>query len=684
MANQIQQIYHLQSCSPPKLIIDRDDEENIGQLCLYACEPTVLQLLRQAHAVAHLPTFIRRHVTTLNTLASNVDQLDLPKNLQQRLRDLLVMRRVLLEAGWFGGAAADDNQLLDEICNSHVSISSFRTLPYKQLRDRYLDRCNPGEHNILRTVWIGDDGLRALIDKYDLSLELLDWFNQQNITDIGMLNGAHVDQLVAIDLEHARSGAEELIDRQTKHDQFRANVRNLFVNEVLNRSTEHRERMKHSFENLNHAITELTSIDRTAINGKTALRQRLTNIGARLQLSWHFSREELHNVDDLLDTLTRDLRIAHESLSGTVSDRWPTDEELLISVNGNAALRGVQLIEPEKKMGRMLLASPVFVSTEESSMDSIVKELTFSNLADSEKFLHTIQTCGLSMALTLLDDRLLPQAEQLVKMRCHVIPVRSFRMTKEQMKLSHDATTALNLVTDITTARTFLSDFGSHISEGTQHVGGIFIHQLAAQTTDAIFDERWNASYAPGYRTHRCHLPSHEPSVNMNHSILSVGPACENFELFESILKTHHSSWHLIDRGLASSFISVWEIIDLLYPSDATMQESAQSLKRAWLTDACDCSPSVPLLCEIDRVRFLKSTTARYLQTPSVQTSKMTESVPQLMDRLSTKINAVKNNVAMMTDEEFFEAVRASKSIDPVGGTEKIRLKGKSHSDWFR
>ena len=653
----------------------------------------MLQLVRQAHTVPYLPMFIRYYVTTLNTLASGLDQLKLPDDVRQRLHDLLVLRRALLATNRFGEAAMDgsdggtasDDQLLGEICQSHSTITSFRTLPYEQLRNRYLHRCTPGQRTVLRELWIGDDDLRRLVEKYDLPLEILDWFSRQNITGIGLLNRAHVDQLFTIDLEQARRRYEDVSDFQTKqdiaewHDKFKANVRTLYVNEVLGRTTEYEEKIKRQLENINQAIDELTSIDRTALDDKTSLRQLVTSIGVRLLIDWHFSKEELDNGNDLLDLLIGDLRTFRESLVTVVRNRCPTDEELVECVNGGAALHGVQLIKPEAKILRLLLARPVFVSLEGPLMSSIIKELTFSSLTDSKKFLQTIQACGLSTAMKIFDDHRSVQTSQLVKLRCHVIPVHSFQMTKEQMKLSPEARMALNLVTDLTTARTFLSDFGSHISEGTHHVGGIFIHQLSAQTTRTISIEElksaivreWNASCAPGYRTHRCHLPSNDqtsheaenaPIISMDHNVQSIGPACENLELFVAMLMTHHNSCFLIDRGTASSFIPVWEIIDQRYPSDATMQETAQLLKRAWLMDASDCLLSETLLCEIDRVRLLQPIPARYLQEATARICRVIENMPELINQLSEQIDAMSINIETMTDDTCLEKVRASQN----------------------
>lgn len=53
--------------------------------------------------------FICRYVTALNTLAGEVDHLDLPDEPRRQLHELLAMCRVLLEV------VADYNQLLDEI-----------------------------------------------------------------------------------------------------------------------------------------------------------------------------------------------------------------------------------------------------------------------------------------------------------------------------------------------------------------------------------------------------------------------------------------------------------------------------------------------------------------------------------------------------------------------------------------
>ena len=649
------------------------------------------QLVRQVRAVPHLPLFICRYVTTLNTLAIELEQLELPNGIRERLQELLAMRRVLLLTGRFGEASmnldddrpARDGRILDEICQSHTSVTSFCTLPYEQLRSRYLYRCTPGQHTVLRELWIGEDDLRRLVEKYDVPLEILDWFSQQNVTAIRLLNRAHKDQLVAFTLEQLRKKYVAEIDLQEKqgiveqYDKFKANLRNLYANEVLGRATDYAERIKHHLENINNATEELNLIDRTALDDKTSLRQQLTSIGSRLQINWHFSKEELDNADDLLDLLIGELRIFRESLLNGASNKCPTDEELVACVNGGAALHGMQFIKPEAKIFRLLLAPPVFVTLEEPSMSSIIKELTFSSLAESEKFLRTIQTCGLSTVMKNFDDHSLVQTSQLVKLRCHVIPVHSIQITKEQMKLSLEARTALNLVTDFTTARKFLSDFGSHISEGTQHVGGIFIHQLSAQTNRTISSEElasavvreWDASCAPGYRTHRCHLPSStrpsyeaetEPIISMEHSVQSIGPACENLELFQNMLTTHHSSWFLIDRGPASSLIPVWEIIDQLCPSDPTMQETAQLLKLAWLMDASDCLLSESLLCEIDRVRLLQPTPARYLQEALTRVFKVSENTPELVNQLNEQIDAISINMKTMTDDQCLEKVRVN------------------------
>ena len=315
LADKIRQIYVLAYSSPAKLILSSEDEENVQQLCLKACEPAMLQLLEKTNAVPYLPKFIRSYVTSLNTLATEVDKLELPEDLCHILKKMLDLRRALLEADWFAEATMDvsydgkkrDNGLLNSVCDSHSSICDFQTLSYQQLNSNYLDldRCTPAQYSILEALWIKGDDLRLLINKYHLPLMTTDWLKQENVVNFKLLTKSQIDCLIACHLKRARASYEQATDFQTKqsivnsHDEFKANVRNLYQNEVLIQPTVYEAKVRQQRAQINQALVEIESIDRTATLDKTELRQKLIEIGDRLYVHWHFSKEEMNMVNEL-------------------------------------------------------------------------------------------------------------------------------------------------------------------------------------------------------------------------------------------------------------------------------------------------------------------------------------------------------------------------------------------------
>ena len=399
-----------------------------------------------------------------------------------------------------------------------------------------------------------------------------------------------------------------------------------------------------------------------------------------------------------------DLRTFLETMPNPDNSKYSVDEELISCVSGGAALRAVNFIEPERKILRPFLSPPIFVPLEAPSIAAVVKEFTFSSLTDASKFIQTLEASGMSAAVRMqrnsiefqtdvhehrteitsptLSDEPSKRTSALIKMRCHFIPVHSFRIGKEHMRLSPEAKAALNLVTDSTTARVFMSDFGSHISDGTQHIGGFFIHQLCTKADEEISVDtlegaarsEWNASRQLGYQTYRCHMQLSSRSesnrasdeseckqhLTITHSVQSIGPACKNLELFQTIFLYPQTSL-LIDRGPTSSFAPVWEIIDQLYPYDSTMHEIAELLKQAWLTAVVDYALTDALLCEIDRVLLLPPSPIEYLQNSPVETTEVTSTecdlVDQLKEQLTEYINAVPINYDTITENDLLNKV---------------------------
>jgi hypothetical protein len=61
----------------------------------------------------------------------------------------------------------------------------------------------------------------------------------------------------------------------------------------------------------------------------------------------------------------------------------------------------------------------------------------------------------------------------LTQLSLYVYPTGSFRISKDEMCLSPEAFKDLEAVEDKPTVMQFLKNYGSHVSDGIHHVGGI-------------------------------------------------------------------------------------------------------------------------------------------------------------------------------------------------------------------
>ncbi|CAF3723286.1 unnamed protein product [Rotaria sp. Silwood1] len=411
LADKIRQIYTLKSRSPPEITLDSHDEEEIRQLYCKVCEPTFLQLLMEVGAVQQLHMFICSYVTTLNTLVMGIDKLELSNSQRSQLEEKIKLRRTLFEAHWFGEdemSTSDNettkcNELLDAICSHCSNVEVFRALPYKQLKDDYLDRSTKEQHRILQTLWIGDDNLRILVEKYKLPLFTIDWLNQQNITNIETITPQQVNDIIQLDLKQAKANYEKTNDNETKqhisdvHDEFKANLMHLYHIETIKRHIEYKKNIQQQSERVDQAIKELSSIKRIEPTTREMFGKLLTDIGSSLGVNWHFSNEEISNTTELIDIMIQDLYSIRKGIP--TDNEYQPDEELVACLNDNAALFGVQLMEPSKKVFRPLLSRPIYAPLGEPMIRSSVKEFTFSSLNDSEQFIQTIITSGLAAAV---------------------------------------------------------------------------------------------------------------------------------------------------------------------------------------------------------------------------------------------------------------------------------------------
>ncbi|CAF1110339.1 unnamed protein product, partial [Didymodactylos carnosus] len=704
LAHNIRQIYVLKARDPPEVTLSVSDENQVLSACRRAVEPQLAELFQSIGATDKLLSLVLNYITTVNDLAVSIrDQTQL-NNIKfgtailQKLTSKLELRSEFLSRDW---PVTDDNNdsLLDTICYKYPTMSSFRALSYEKIKSEYLKSGTDIQNEILEKVWIDGNNVRTKIKQYNLPLSVAAALEERGISQLEDLTEDDVKKLIRLDhnevkqrLSSANNNIAKINAINDKHDKFKANLTRLLKQEGRagkqdaiqheKELTKKQERTKEAIKNVQD-LTE--NLKKNVGNNKDQLEKHLSDIASKLHVNWRFSEDELNKPDMLLNSILKELNTVNTQFNSTAA--YKSDEDIVEHINGGIVLYGIQLTNPDRlgeKAQRPLLSRPAYCPLLSPSLMFESTQQKFTSLEASNQFTQTIKTSGLTVAAhleasgwgvsvkashaqgkkqnttTFVQKK--TQSTIAIQTDYTVVPIKCFRIPREEMKLSTEAENALAGVNTTQKAKEFLRQFHSHVSDGVQHIGGIFMRTVTVETQDETDVETLETMAAKtmsstasvgasfggfgggaGVSVESFQVDAKKEgketikrTAKITRKIQCIGPPCYNSDLFVQALHSNNSSWYVIDRDSLSSFIPVWEIILKSYASQASLVEAAHLLKRVWLQEAENYDHVLLIQCEIQRVRFGDYTVG--VKTPSLLSSSSNDAGKNDIDKLDAEI----------------------------------------------
>ncbi|CAF0959109.1 unnamed protein product, partial [Didymodactylos carnosus] len=667
LASNICYIFKLQSNK--QITLSTSDIQNITNLCPKAVDDDLLTFLNDIGGKSQLLTLVSNYITDLNSLAqivsdpSQLNNIKLEAIIVQKMKSKLELRgEIINDPGWINGG-----ELLDKICKLYPTLASFRFLSYDELQSKCGfngDKTTRSQRNILEKIWMNGNDLRMAMDKYNLPLIITKDLEEKGVRALDQLSRDHVATLINDNHRKTKENSSRMAnkDKGLARDEdlkFKAKLNHLYKIESKNGKTENIKRnddlqeRKIRTDEAIKSVNEIgTKLKDNASHSTAQVKQSLDSVAQKLNVNWKYSEDELKNPDVLLDTILKDLKIVQETYNSASCLPDKSDEDIIAHVGGGAALYGIQLTDLShlgKEATLPMLRRPLCCELTNPKKTFIDQTRKFTSLNASNEFRKTIETGGWTLAVevsasgwgasgsasysnseTTTTDHTKQNKKQstdLILTQYSFVPMKSFRIPLEEMKLSIEAEEALMGVTNVPTAKEFLSKFNSHISNALQTVGGIFRSTITVHTEEEtdleqlqeIASKSQKASAKAGYSGFGCSV-----SVAVSHETFNVkgsttnsekiertatistdtecwGPACKNSELFKVTLQANNSTWYLIDRNELSTFVPIWIIVERSY-TEPTLIAAAEKIKQEWMRQAKK-NAHIPIIqLEIQRV----------------------------------------------------------------------------------
>ncbi|CAF3227025.1 unnamed protein product [Rotaria sp. Silwood2] len=653
LASNIRRVYKL-VYQDKQITLAHDDENMLENACRKALSNELFVFLESLDAVDNLLPFVIHYITTLDDLAevifneSQSSNLELHPTIAAKLKSKLELRYKFLVCG---GLKDDESsiKLLNSICEQHPNLLSFRKLSYDRLVSDYLSGVKEYQKDIIENVWMEGNELRMKMKQYDLPFSWLDKLAELGVSRPDQLTDNVVNRLVQMDktamdkqLSEFKTDKEKMSLTYDKHNTFKANLTEMTKKESRQGKEEtanYEKELKKQRELTDKSIESVKNIkanlEKSGQNNKDQLKSKLKDIESKFKTDWHINEDQLSRPEELLNQVLCELNERKTQLD--LGEAYKSDEDIIERISGGIALCGIDLTDPKKlseRIDRPLLSRPISCLLKSPSLTGGKKSKTFTSLEASNQFTQTIKTSGITVATDISASVLIvhanagfsrsseersnssDQQRTLSKIATRVeyvsAPMKCFRISPEEMKLSTEAENELIKVDTLPRASVFLHRFGSHLSDGTQHIGGVFIRTVTVkaeeetnvQELENIAGNTMSASASVGvsYSTWSAgagvsaERSKAEGSLEGTQKVKAqtqvtthtdcMGPYCLNPDLFVQMLYSNNSSWHVIDRGPLSSFIPIWRVIFRRDSYRPEIVAAAKLLQRAWLSEA--------------------------------------------------------------------------------------------------
>jgi hypothetical protein len=629
---------------------NRDDLMQLGDAARHTLDSTLLKFLNEngCNDFNFILKLVERFIRNLDDLArllTHEDQIqDISTIIWNRLKGKLECRGKLLELGF-----TDEKTVLDKITNNHFTLVSFKCMSYEKLNEYCCEITHDDHKEILENLWVKDNGLREKIEKYNLPLKITEQFKKYGISAANDLTEQNMQSVIS-----AYSAQVTNEHEKSRINFLKANLRRLYQEEsdeqkaeVKKKETKCAERLKQAEEATQIATKMLDRLKNNSSPISTNVNDAIKQISEKLQIpEWKLSENELNEPNEIFTQILNELN-SIKNLD--LKTKEYSDEELIARISGGTALYGISFIDPERlgeKATRPLLRQPAYCPLNLPELPFKMVSHKFTSSDANNQFQKIVQTCGYTVAANLsvsewgfhlgaglnnIEKNSVEEYKTDSKISTEVfltyysfVPMKSFRMSIDEMQLSNEAETFARSINNLSLAKKFLNDFNSHIPTGINHLGGIYSCTISITTEslssvdnlEKIGVDHFNTTIGAGFQKLNIggsvsyesfdDIGEHTQSTHKKKEaqvksyISCYGPPCTNRDLFQQILNTHNSTWHIIDRSDLRSLVPVWQLMK--DHKDQYIREAAKFIKRAWLEQASKYSHIPVIKCEIERV----------------------------------------------------------------------------------
>ncbi|KAL3674846.1 hypothetical protein V7S43_000771 [Phytophthora oleae] len=623
--------------SDNKSLFSSDEKELLVAAGLAVLDPALTELLRQLRMTDIAPLLVYNRACDLNTAARALTAGALNGSLESAVLAALTAKLETRGAIFEAGAITDSGAWIDQLCHKYPTKrallqSKWATLESLMQSDEHVSEA---DKEAVWTVWSEGHDFRKKVKEFGLPPSVAD-----RVVDSGFQSMEFMKESELIEIQHGLS------------DAVKAKLRRMWARESAEGRTERdsmaqkREALIAKTKDAAALVTALKSdvgAEGAAIDSGTsqALDAALTSLGLS---QWSSNVERVQDPALLSDSLTQLGNVLERTEAALASETGDheSDEVVISRASGRLALHAVSFgysaSELGKKASRPLLRTPEYCPLLGPEMSTTMKSTVHNSIEAADNYRQSIRSCGETIAAALkvsgwgfhaeaghskgkqelsIDKvETARRSTTAVSVTYGVVPVKSFQISQEQMKLSNEAESAALAVTTLAEARIFLEDFGSHVPSGTQHLGGIFwkiveiraedetesqeLEKALAKETDTSFGlggGAWNveAAASGGKRSFdslgiATGFVDQKRLYTATTRIECTGPNVSNYDLFSQVLAANNLSWFVIDRGTPKALVPVW---DLLSPSVVSSDSKSKAIERtgkllrtAWLENA--------------------------------------------------------------------------------------------------
>ncbi|CAF4930408.1 unnamed protein product, partial [Rotaria sp. Silwood1] len=633
--------------------LSRDDKKALQEAAEHVLESDLLNLLKEMCAVEIAIELVRAFITNRDCLAQTIVNsncstvIKLNENLVKNLKTKLETRGLLLNNGIEGV------EWFDQFCNEFPTMAKLQGHKWSDIQAIVVNQSygySNAENKVL-DLWSRNRPIRLAIIRYNLPPWIAEALEQNGIADPNQITYTHANELV----------------QKTNDSKIKANIMRLWSKESTqgkNRSNECEEKRKNQKQRIDEANKTINDLRNELSNNnnvdKEMIQQRLNDITQKLNINtWKFNESNTITMDKLRE----ELRMIESDLSGASNDidlrigSYKSDEELVSFASAGLALYGLNFGIDATSFGRKaahpILDQPDYCPIRSSSEVNVKAHIIhFSSVDAASNFRTTMESAGHTIAFGLKasgwgfsvsgDCRNVTEtnrtetdaAAQLTNsastMSYQIFSIGSFRIPKSQMKLTVDAESDAKAITTMALAKQFLMDYGSHVSDGIHHFGGILcriseVHSCTKHSFQQLKDiasSQISSNANVGYSNVGFNggisvstTSFNTTGLNTENTTTSVqveiqtrveihGPSTTNPDLFNKILQTNNKTWHIIDRSNFSSLVPIWTIMN--ESSIPEIQQAAALVRTAWIQQAQSFSHIPEISQELQRARIDK------------------------------------------------------------------------------